>query len=125
MLQARMEEPVFRPAGISYLHIPTVDPPASASFYANVFGWKIGGRPEHPSFEDGTGHVIGAFESSLKAVGEAGIMIYVYVTSVDETVARVEGNGGTVAKAPYPEGSLRVATFVDPAGNMIGIWQKG
>ncbi len=119
-----MQERVFRPAGISYLHIPAADPQASASFYANVFGWKIGGRPEHPSFEDGTGHVIGAFETSLKPVGEAGVIIYVYVTSVDETVARVEGNGGTVAKAPYPEGNLTVATFTDPAGTAIGVWQK-
>jgi hypothetical protein len=25
---------------------------------------------------------------------------------------------------PYPEGDLRVATFRDPAGNVIGVWQR-
>jgi predicted enzyme related to lactoylglutathione lyase len=25
--------------------------------------------------------------------------------------------------APCPEGNLRVATFLDPAGNEIGVWQ--
>jgi hypothetical protein len=25
--------------------------------------------------------------------------------------------------APYPEGDLWVATFRDPAGNVLGVWQ--
>ena len=29
------------------------------------------------------------------------------------------------ATAPYPEGNLTVATFRDPAGNEIGVWQQG
>jgi hypothetical protein len=29
-----------------------------------------------------------------------------------------------VATAPYPEGDLRVATFGDPADNVIGVWQR-
>jgi predicted enzyme related to lactoylglutathione lyase len=32
-------------------------------------------------------------------------------------------DGGEVVRAAYPEVSLRVATFDDPAGNVIGIWQ--
>ena len=37
---------------------------------------------------------------------------------------RVVTNGGEVVTAPYPEGDLRVATFRDPAGNVIGVWQQ-
>ena len=32
--------------------------------------------------------------------------------------------GGETVTAPYPEGDLRVATFRDPAGNVIGAWQR-
>ena len=124
MLGRGMDHPVFRPAGISYLHIPTTDPQRSASFYHAVFGWKIGGRPDHPSFEDGTGHVIGAWDSTVPVAGEAGIIIYIYVHSVVQTADLVKASGGEIVKPPYPEGSLLVATFRDPAGNLIGIWQQ-
>ncbi len=119
------ESPVFRPAGISYLHIPAVDPQRSATFYQAVFGWSLGGTPDHPSFEDGTGHVIGHWVSDLAVAGEAGVMPYIYVDHVDDTLAKVNVSGGEVMKAPYREGDLWVATFRDPAGNVLGIWQRG
>jgi hypothetical protein len=33
--------------------------------------------------------------------------------------------GGDVVTPPYDEGGLRVSTFRDPAGNVLGIWQNG
>ena len=50
---------------------------------------------------------------------------YVYVERVDETLDRVVAHGGEVVTAPYPEGDLWVATFRDPTGNVIGVWQQG
>jgi len=29
-----------------------------------------------------------------------------------------------VVRPSYPEGTLRVALFADPAGNVLGIWQE-
>jgi hypothetical protein len=51
---------VFRLSGISYLHIPAKDAQLSVVFYQAVFSWNVGGAEDHPSFEDGTGHVIGS-----------------------------------------------------------------
>jgi uncharacterized protein len=119
------ESPVFRRAGISYLHIPASDPQRSAAFYRAVFGWTIGGNAEHPSFEDGTGHVIGHWVTDVRSVGEAGVVPYVYVDHVDETLEAITANGGDVVREPYPEGDLWVATFRDPAGNVLGVWQSG
>jgi ketosteroid isomerase-like protein len=50
---------VFRSAGISYLRIPAEDPHPTAAFYEGVFGWSVDKNRPDPSFEDGTGHVIG------------------------------------------------------------------
>jgi uncharacterized protein len=116
---------VFRAGGVSYLHIPAQDPSRSASFYEAVFGWTVGGDPGRPSFEDGTGHVIGHFIEHAAVAGEAGVRPYVYVESVDDTLGKVETNGGGVLTQPYPEGDLWVATFRDPSGNVIGVWQQG
>ena len=116
---------VFRPAGISYLQIPAKDPQKTAAFYQSVFGWTVDTTRPNPSFEDGTGHVIGHFIRDADVAGEAGVRPYVYVESVDDTLDQVSAHGGAAAEAPYPEGDLWVASFRDPAGNVVGVWQRG
>jgi len=66
------EPKVFRVGGVSYLRIPAEDPHRSAAFYEAVFGWRVRGDRDDPSFEDGTGHVIGHFMRELSVAGEAG-----------------------------------------------------
>ena len=118
------EQRVFRPGGVSYLHIPAPDPVHLAGFYHSVFGWKVREDPGEPAFEDGTGHVIGHFVSSLAVAGPAGYLPYVYVGSVDETLEKVGANGGTLIRPRFSEGDLWVAIVQDPAGNVIGVWQR-
>jgi uncharacterized protein len=116
---------IFRRAGISYLRIPAQDPQRTATFYELVFGWNVDTNRSDPSFEDGTGHVIGHFVGDHAVGGEAGVRPYIYVDSVDDAMRQVSAHGGSVVEAPYAEGDLRVATFRDPAGNVMGIWQRG
>jgi uncharacterized protein len=115
---------VFRAGGVSYFRIPAPEPHALARFYRDVFGWKVDTDREEPSFEDGTGHVIGHFIADLPTAGEAGFLPYVFVEDVGATLERALAGGGAVATEPYPEGDLRVATLRDPAGNVIGVWQQ-
>lgn len=111
-----------RPGGVSYLRIPARDVPRSAEFYRAVFGWTLRGSAEDPSFTDGTGHVIGHWRTDLPVAGQAGVLPYIYVTDLDATLATAADGGASVVTPPYPEGSLRIATISDPAGNVIGIW---
>ena len=125
---ANDEVSVERDNGITYLQIPAPDPRSSGEFYRAVFGWELRGDPDgHLSFNDGTGHVIGAFIRDLPVAGAAGLLPYVFVPSVEDTLAKVTANGGTVVKEPYWEPPdarhLRVATFEDVAGNVLGLWQ--
>ena len=115
---------VFRQGGLSYLHIPTKDIRASAAFYSGVFGWRMQGDPGHGSFEDGGGQVIGHFMTDHAVAHDAGIVPYVYVEQIDETVGRVTANGGSIVKPTYEEGDVLVALFRDPAGNLVGAWQR-
>jgi predicted enzyme related to lactoylglutathione lyase len=119
------EEPrVFRPGGVSYLHIPAPDPARAAAFYSAVFAWSIRDDEDSPAFEDGSGHVIGHFIRDLPVVGNAGHIPYVYVEAVDEALDKVTANGGTIIRSPFPEGDLLVAMINDPTGNVIGVWQR-
>ena len=120
------EEPsVFRNSSVSYLHIPAPDVGRSAAFYQEVFGWTVRGDPDHPGFSDGSGHVIGHFIATLPVAGEAGVVPYIYVAGLDAALDRITAHGGAVTRPPYLEGDLWVATFRDPAGNVLGVWQHG
>jgi predicted enzyme related to lactoylglutathione lyase len=120
-----VEGTVARPGGVSYLRIPARDVPLSAEFYRAVFGWRLRGTAEAPSFSDGTGHVIGHWRTDLPAAGNAGVLPYIYVTDLAATLRTATDRGADVVTPPYPEGNLWVATIRDPAGNVIGIWQAG
>jgi predicted enzyme related to lactoylglutathione lyase len=119
-----VESRVFRPAGISYVRVPAKDPQASAAFYRDVFGWTVDAARPDPSFEDGSGHVIGHLVPDAAVAGEAGVRPYVYVENVDKTLHLVFDHGGEPVEAPYAEGDLRVAAFRDPGGNVIGVSQR-
>jgi predicted enzyme related to lactoylglutathione lyase len=110
---------------LSYLEIPATDPRQSAAFYARVFGWNLRGNNERPSFDDPTGDMIGQWVTDRAISREPGLMAYLSVTNVDDTVEQIVANGGEIVRSPYPEGDLWVATFRDPAGNLLGIWQRG
>jgi predicted enzyme related to lactoylglutathione lyase len=69
--------------------------------------------------------VIGHFMTDQPVAGEAGFRPYIYVERVDDTLAKITAAGGGVVTPPFPEGDLWVATFRDPAGNVVGVWQTG
>jgi predicted enzyme related to lactoylglutathione lyase len=117
---------LFRPGSITYIQIPAVDADALADFYEAVFGWNVRQRGSpHVGFDDANGHVSGAFITHHAPSRDSGILPYIYVGGIDAAVERVKLNGGEIVRAPYPEGDLWVATFRDPAGNVVGMWQHG
>ncbi len=123
--EERVDAQLARDGGISYLHIPAVDARASAEFYETVFGWDVRGKDTNrPTFSDGRGQVAGAWMTNQVASSVPGLLPYIYVDDVDAAVERIEAGGGEVVVAPYPEGNLTVATFRDPAGNVMGLWQE-
>jgi uncharacterized protein len=110
---------------VSYLEIPAREVDKSAAFYATVFGWKTEVRDANLGAFDAPGDLIGHFVTGRTISSEAGIAPYIYVEGVDAAVGRIKENGGEVVREPYPEGNLWVATFLDPAGNLLGVWQHG
>ena len=114
-----------RHGGLSYLEIPASDPGLAATFYKAVLGWRIEERDTDDfRFEDATGHLIGRWVSGHAISREPGFLAYFYVDHIDDAVGRLVAHGGEIVKSPYPEGNLRVATFRDPSGNLLGLWQE-
>jgi predicted enzyme related to lactoylglutathione lyase len=116
---------LFRHGKLSYMQIPATDVMAASAFYEGVFGWTLRGDEQHRSFDDTSGELSGAWVTDQDVSREPGILPYIYVEGVDATIEKIVANGGEVVREPYPEGDLWVATFRDPAGNVLGIWQAG
>jgi predicted enzyme related to lactoylglutathione lyase/uncharacterized glyoxalase superfamily protein PhnB len=111
-----------------YVEIPAIDAAASARFYENVFGWKIrDGDSARPRFDDAPGNISGAWVMGRQAVRVPGLLPYIWVDSIKTTVALIGAHGGEILQASNPDtpgGNCWIATFHDPAGNVIGLYQE-
>jgi uncharacterized protein len=108
----------LRHGAVSYLQIPVRDLPAAAAFYEHVFGWELDGS--HSSFE--APGLLGQFVADRPPAGGAGLLAWISVDGLEESLAAVAAAGGTVLDAPSEDGSERLlATVQDPAGNVLGL----
>jgi predicted enzyme related to lactoylglutathione lyase len=111
---------------LCYLEVPAADPEQSADFYEKVFGWNIRNRGTgRPSFDDAN-WVSGAWVSGRDAA-KPGLLPYIWVDGIHETLRRVAANGGVVLEEPHPDhpgGDCLIALFRDPAGNVIGLYEE-
>jgi predicted enzyme related to lactoylglutathione lyase len=106
---------------VCYLQIPALDVMKSAEFYEKIFGWRIE-RP-YASFE--APGLIGQWVSDRPPSAEAGLLAWINVDRIDDTLSSVAKSGGQVVEPPSPDGPRWLATIRDPAGNRIGIVQHG
>jgi predicted enzyme related to lactoylglutathione lyase len=106
---------------LGYLQIPALDVVKSAEFYERIFGWRIE-RP-YPSFE--APGLIGQWVTDRRPATDAGLLAWINVDRIDDTLNSVPSNGGQVVDPPSADGPRWLATIRDPAGNLIGIVQHG
>ncbi|MGA3352364.1 MAG: VOC family protein [Acidimicrobiales bacterium] len=120
-----MTPPTLRTGKICYLEIPAHDVGQSAQFYERVFGWDIRGRDtDRPSFDDTTGEVSGALVLNRPADPEPGILIYIMVADAVAAAEAVGAAGGSIVLPAGQYGTEILATFLDPAGNLLGLYQQ-
>lgn len=110
---------------ICYLEIPAVDIPRSAEFYEAVFGWKTRRRGDgQVAFDDGVGEVSGTWVTGRPPSTEPGLLIYIMVDSVAETIEVVVANGGEIVQPIGVDAPEITARFRDLAGNVVGLYQE-
>jgi predicted enzyme related to lactoylglutathione lyase len=110
---------------ICYIEIPAADINASANFYQEVFGWSVRTRGDgHLAFDDGVGQVSGTWVLNRKPMAEVGLLIYVMVDSVADTIERVTAAGGVIVQPIGGDAPEITARFTDPAGNILGLYQQ-
>lgn len=96
----------------------------SADFYKEIFGWRIRRRgDDHTAFDDTTGEVSGTWVLGLTEASQPGLLLYIMVDSVTATVDAVIAYGGEIVQPLGVDAPEITARFLDPAGNVIGLYQ--
>ena len=114
----------------THIEIPADDTERARRFYGELFGWSFG--PDVPGFEgyhlfttpagtEGTGGAIG----TRGQMAPDKLRVYVNVDSIDDTIGKVGGVGGSVIdpKAEVP-GMGWYAVLADSEGNEIALWER-
>ena len=117
--------PTYRTGKICYIEIPAADIQQSAEFYQRAFGWQTRQRGDgSTAFDDTVNEVSGAWVLGRPIAAEPGLMVYIMVGSAAAAVDAIVSAGGEIVKPVDAKAREVVATFRDPAGNLIGIYQQ-
>jgi PhnB protein len=112
---------VFEHGQPVYLQIPATDLATSARFYERVLGWRLD-RAESGFEAPG---LIGQWITDRPPSPEAGPVMWIHVNDVAQTLAEAEKAGAVIRQPPTPDGPRVLASFSDPAGNVVGIAARG
>jgi len=117
--------PKYANGKICYLEMPAADVARSADFYSRVFGWNVRKRGDgSTAFDDTTGEVSGAWVLGRPAWSAPGLLFYIMVDSVADTVKAVEAHGCAIVQPMGADAPEITARFRDPGGNIIGLYQQ-
>lgn len=105
----------------------TTDVSAATRFYGELLGWRFedtkrGDRP-YVLARSGGRLVAGVVDVSARATAGPQWLSYVSVADVDQSVAQVRSDGGTILVEPRDLPNARAAVIADPQGAPLGLAQ--
>jgi predicted enzyme related to lactoylglutathione lyase len=120
------------PGTFCWIELGTTDQGAAKQFYGSLFGWSASDFPMGPGGTYTTFMLDGRNAAAAYQLGAAtqteGVpphwMLYVTVTSTDETAKRAGELGAKVLAGPMDVFDFgRMAVIMDPTGAAISIWE--
>jgi uncharacterized protein len=119
---------------VVHFEVPFDDGDRARNFYKDVFGWQLQEMPEMnytlvtsgPSGDSGpteAGFINGGMMARAGGPASAPVIV-VDVDSIDATLEKIGGLGGSAVAAKMPVGDMGFAAyFTDPEGNVVGLWE--
>jgi uncharacterized protein len=113
---------------VVHFEVPVDDADRAGAFYRAAFDWRVDQWGDVPYWPMTTGEPpgIGA-EGALTPRSDApeGVLVYVQVDDIDPALERIRSAGGAVVagRTAIP-GTGWFATFRDPEGNLLGLYQN-
>jgi len=124
-MSSQPEPPTYRTGKICYIEIPATDVKQSAAFYSRAFGWQTRTRGDGEiAFDDTVNEVSGTWVLGRTPASAPGLMVYIMVADAQTVIKAIKSAGGEIVHPVDPNAREVVATFRDPAGNILGIFQQ-
>jgi uncharacterized protein len=117
------------PGALTMTQLNTSDPETAASFYSDLFGWRIeqldtGGGPPYWGISRADGRLNGGMMPLPDGEGMVSHWLAYFVgTDLDADAKKIEELGGTVAVPPTPIPSGRFAVAQDPQGAFFALFE--
>ena len=121
---------------VVHFEVPFGDGDRARSFYRETFGWVIQEIPDMgytmvstgPTSDEGmpseTGYINGGMFDRASAT-PTGPVVTIAVESIDETLKKIDGLGGSTVDERTPVGDMGFAAyFKDTEGNLMGLWEN-
>ena len=115
-----------------FAELVTPDLAVAQEFYAGLFGWAYGERPESETASYAVaslgGRIVAGLDADMPSLAghPAFWRVYLAVDDVDAAAARVPDLGGEVEQEPASHGDReRTSAIKDPTGVRVNLWQAG
>jgi predicted enzyme related to lactoylglutathione lyase len=112
---------------VVHAEIRSVDPDATRSFFADLFGWKVASEGAFPgyTFID-TGVEGGTYVAiSPRQAAEDEVLFFVAVEDVPATLRKAQELGGTIVQTAQSVPGTTFGVFADAQGHKIGVAANG
>jgi len=118
-------------AALDWFEILGPEPKALRDYYVDLFGWEgVAETPETPEAAEyeyyevrtGEGGISGGIGSSPD--GKPHVTVYAAVDDLAKTLERAESMGGRTLMQPTKMGNVEFAQFLDPQGNVFGLYLR-
>jgi predicted enzyme related to lactoylglutathione lyase len=111
----------------NWVEIRVRDLERAKNFYVDIFDWKISGKENRDwaYWLIDTGEEPGGGVWRMPKDKPTGVLVYILVDNIDETLEKVVKFGGKIVSPKVREGENFMATIADPDGNMFGLYQYG
>ena len=113
-----------KPGSIVHVEFAVKDPKKVEKFYGSLFGWKFEEVPgmNYSIFKTPSGQ--GGGVGPLQENQQTGVTNYIFVNSIDETTKELVNAGGKIIVPKFEvPGQGWMASFQDPAGTMMALWE--
>jgi len=110
----------------NHIEFPADDVKRATDFYSNVFGWQfreMDGFPDYFLYTAGPSELGGGI-GKRNVNAPAQVRTYLAVDSIEDTLANVAANGGSVVTPKTDIGFGWYAAVTDTEGNELGIYKS-
>ena len=113
------------PNRFNWVEIRVRDLDKAKSFYGSLFDWQISGgeNKDYAYWLINTGEKPGGGMWRFPEGKSLGVLVYILVDDIDKTLKKIVELGGKVVVPKSKENGNAMATFADPDGNLLALYE--